>query len=103
MRKLESQVRGDKPKVKRKPSEFNKFVAKKIAEIKRDEKLDIPTDLDYFNVQALNLSVEEREKLDLARPSTIAAASRIPGVTPSAVLNLLKFVKKRSIAPIEFV
>merc|ERR1712062_349494 len=74
-----------------------------IAEIKRDEKLDIPTDLDYLNVQALNLSAEEREKLDLARPATIAAASRIPGVTPSAVLNLLKFVKKRSIASIEFV
>ena len=68
-----------------------------IAEIKRDEKLDIPTDLDYLNVQTLNLSAEEREKLDLARPATIAAASRIPGVTPSAVLNLLKFVKKRSI------
>ena len=85
---------------------YENFVAEQlceIAEIKRDEKLDIPTDLDYFNVQALNLSVEEREKLDLARPSTIAAASRIPGVTPSAVLNLLKFVKKRSIAPIEFV
>ena len=35
VKKLESQVRGDKPKVKRKPSEFNKFVAKKIAEIKK--------------------------------------------------------------------
>jgi len=35
VKKLESQVRGNKPKVKRKPSEFNKFVAKKIAEIKK--------------------------------------------------------------------
>ena len=78
---------------------YENFVAEQkceIEEIRRDEKLDIPTDLDYFNV-VMNLSTEEREKLDLAKPSTIAAASRIPGVTPSAVLNLLKFVKKKSI------
>ena len=74
-----------------------------INEIRRDEQLEIPTDLDYFNVQNLSgLRNEDREKLDIARPSTIAAASRIPGVTPNAVLSLLRFVRKKS-NNIEFV
>jgi len=56
-------------------------------EIRRDEQLEIPTDLDYFNLQIFNLRIEDRERLDLARPSTIAAASRLPGVTPAAILT----------------
>ena len=79
---------------------YETFVAEQkyeIEEIKKDEQLEIPTDLDYINMPKLNLSIEEREKLDLARPSTIAAASRIPGVTPSAVLTLLKFVRKKAV------
>lgn len=68
-----------------------------IEEIKRDEQLEIPTDLDYFNVKNLNLKREEAEKLAAAKPSTIAAASRLPGVTPSAILSLLKHVKRRNV------
>jgi len=64
-----------------------------INEIRKDEQLEIPTDLDYFNINGLR--TEDREKLDIARPSTIAAASRIPGVTPNAVLYLLRFVRKK--------
>ena len=67
-----------------------------IEEIKKDEKLEIPIDIDYLNEKSLNLSNEEREKLELAKPSTIAAASRIPGVTPSSVLYLLNFVRKKN-------
>ena len=32
------------------------------------------------------LSTEEREKLSASRPPTLAAGSRIPGVTPNALL-----------------
>ena len=77
---------------------YEKFVSdqkSEIEEIRRDEALEIPTDIDYMNIESLNLSVEEREKLDIARPSTIASASRIPGVTPYAVLSLLRFVRKK--------
>jgi tRNA uridine 5-carboxymethylaminomethyl modification enzyme len=62
-------------------------------EIKRDEELEIPFDLDYAH-SSLNLSNEEREKLLRCRPGSVGAASRIPGVTPNAVLSLLRFVKK---------
>ena len=77
---------------------YEKFVSEQRSEIeaiRRDEALEIPTDIDYMNIESLNLSFEEREKLASHLPSTIAAASRIPGVTPYAVLALLRFVRKK--------
>ncbi|XP_077162797.1 5-taurinomethyluridine-[tRNA] synthase subunit MTO1, mitochondrial [Paroedura picta] len=63
-----------------------------IEEVRRDEALQLPVDLDYFAISA-SLSQEVREKLDSHRPQTIGAVNRIPGITPAAVVNLLKFVK----------
>uniref|UniRef100_A0A8B9F0E3 5-taurinomethyluridine-[tRNA] synthase subunit MTO1, mitochondrial n=1 Tax=Amazona collaria TaxID=241587 RepID=A0A8B9F0E3_9PSIT len=63
-----------------------------IEEVRRDEALRLPEDLDYFAIDA-SLSLEVREKLDSNRPQTIGALSRIPGITPAAIVNLLRFVK----------
>ncbi|NXN32162.1 MTO1 protein, partial [Nycticryphes semicollaris] len=63
-----------------------------MEEVRRDEALRLPEDLDYFAIEA-SLSAEVREKLDSNRPQTIGAVSRIPGITPAAVVNLLRFVK----------
>ncbi|KAH1172540.1 protein MTO1 homolog, mitochondrial [Mauremys mutica] len=63
-----------------------------IEEVRRDEALQLPEDLDYFAIDA-SLSKEVREKLDSNRPQTIGAVSRIPGITPAAIVNLLRFVK----------
>uniref|UniRef100_A0A8C3H7J2 5-taurinomethyluridine-[tRNA] synthase subunit MTO1, mitochondrial n=1 Tax=Chrysemys picta bellii TaxID=8478 RepID=A0A8C3H7J2_CHRPI len=63
-----------------------------IEEVRRDEALQLPEDLDYFAIDA-SLSQEVREKLDSNRPQTIGAVSRIPGITPAAIVNLLTFVK----------
>ncbi|XP_067150211.1 LOW QUALITY PROTEIN: protein MTO1 homolog, mitochondrial [Apteryx mantelli] len=63
-----------------------------IEEVRRDEALRLPEDLDYFAIDA-SLSAEVREKLNSNRPQTIGAVSRIPGITPAAILNLLRFVK----------
>jgi tRNA uridine 5-carboxymethylaminomethyl modification enzyme len=49
----------------------------------RDEAVLLPPDLDYAAIPAL--SREAREKLDRARPRTLGAAARIPGITPSDV------------------
>jgi tRNA uridine 5-carboxymethylaminomethyl modification enzyme len=35
-----------------------------------------------------------RAKLEAARPKTLGAAARIPGVTPAAVISLLRHVKR---------
>lgn len=64
-----------------------------IEEIRRDEALQIPPDMDYVQLKC-GLSHEEVEKLTLIKPSTIAAASRIPGVTPHTLLALLQHIKK---------
>ncbi|XP_036623519.1 protein MTO1 homolog, mitochondrial [Trichosurus vulpecula] len=64
-----------------------------IEEVQRDEALQLPKDLDYLTIQDVSLSHEVREKLHSSRPQTIGAASRIPGMTPAAIVNLLRFVK----------
>ena len=54
--------------------------------------LIIPYDTDYTKVGSL--SNEVVEKLSDIRPPTLGAASRISGVTPAAIIALLRFVKK---------
>lgn len=64
-----------------------------IASFRKDESLLLPASLDYDAVGSL--SNEVRAKLKAARPETLGAASRIPGVTPAALTALLRFVKRR--------
>ncbi|XP_075686908.1 5-taurinomethyluridine-[tRNA] synthase subunit MTO1, mitochondrial isoform X1 [Rhinoderma darwinii] len=68
------------------------FQQKEIAEVQRDESMILPENIDYMNLDVA-FSHEVREKLSQSRPETIGAAFRIPGVTPAAILNLLRFVK----------
>lgn len=63
-------------------------------EIRKEEGMMLPHDLDYRN-PTINLSNEDREKLALTRPTSIGNASRIPGMTPAAIISLLRFVKKQ--------
>jgi len=63
-----------------------------IEAFRKDEALKLPADLDYGQIGSL--SNEVRSKLELAKPQTLGAASRIPGVTPAAVIALLRYVKK---------
>lgn len=64
-----------------------------IQAFRKDEALQLPKDLDYESVGSL--SNEVRQKLEKARPVTLGAASRIPGVTPAAVIALLRHVKRK--------
>ena len=63
-----------------------------LAAYRRDEALEIPETLDYRGVGGL--SNEAREILDRAKPATLGAASRLPGVTPAALIALLRYVKR---------
>jgi tRNA uridine 5-carboxymethylaminomethyl modification enzyme len=68
-----------------------------IASFRRDESLLLPADLDFATVGSL--SHEIRDKLAAARPATLGAAARISGVTPAALVALLKHVKRRPLSP----
>ena len=63
-----------------------------IRAFRRDETLTIPDGLDYDSVGSL--SAEVREKLRAVRPATLGAAGRISGVTPAALVALLRHVRK---------
>ncbi|XP_035785510.1 protein MTO1 homolog, mitochondrial-like [Anopheles albimanus] len=66
--------------------------SREVEEVQRNEALRIPDTIDYL-AKSLNLSFEEQEKLMQIQPQTIAAASRIQGVTPSSIVRLVKYVK----------
>jgi len=65
-----------------------------LTEIRREAAMELPSDIDYANDNTMNLSLEDREKLALTRPASIGCASRIPGMTPAAVVTLLRYVKR---------
>ncbi|MBL6951965.1 MAG: tRNA uridine-5-carboxymethylaminomethyl(34) synthesis enzyme MnmG [Alphaproteobacteria bacterium] len=70
-----------------------------IEAYRRDEALELPSDLNYDHV--VGFSNEVREKLKAHGPATLGAAGRIPGITPAALTVLLAYVrrgKRRAVA-----
>lgn len=63
-----------------------------IVAYRRDEALELPTNLDYATIGGL--SNEVRQKLAAHRPGTLGQAARISGVTPAALVSLLRFVRR---------
>lgn len=55
----------------------------------------IPPDFDFTQVEGL--SNEVKQKLTNIRPETLAQATRISGVTPAAISQLLMYLKKRGL------
>ena len=66
-----------------------------IAAFRRDEALRLPGDLRFDTVGGL--SHEMRQRLSAARPATLGAAGRVPGVTPAALTALLAHVRKTEV------
>ena len=69
---------------------------REIAKHAKQEQLRLPDDLDYARVDGL--SNEARQRLESTRPATLGQASRLEGMTPSAVSLLLIHLKKRQLA-----
>ncbi|MFC3443204.1 tRNA uridine-5-carboxymethylaminomethyl(34) synthesis enzyme MnmG [Sphingobium rhizovicinum] len=65
-----------------------------IAELRRNERVHIPADFDYRAIGGL--STEMIERLDAARPDTLAAAGRIRGITPAALAAILVHVRREA-------
>ena len=76
-------------------AKYSGYIKRQLADIevfKKDENLKIREDIDYSLIGGL--SREMTAKLSAIRPSTIGEASRIPGVTPAAIIALLGYIKK---------
>ena len=63
-----------------------------INDLKKDEGLKIPRNLDYNKIP--NLTNEVLDKLNYIKPKNLGEITRISGVTPAAVINILRFVNK---------
>ncbi|OLY85385.1 tRNA uridine 5-carboxymethylaminomethyl modification enzyme MnmG [Smittium mucronatum] len=59
---------------------------------RQDQNCRLDGNIDYSKIGSL--SREEVEKLEATRPLTLAAAKGIEGLTPSAIVTLLKYVSK---------
>ena len=76
---------------------YNGYLARQrqdIAAYRSDEALLLPPDLDYGAVGSL--SNEVRQKLQAHKPATLGQAARISGVTPAALVALLKYVRRQA-------
>ena len=58
-----------------------------IAELRKSERIALPTTLDFTAIPGLSLEMIER--LSAAQPTTLAAAGRIRGITPAALTSIL--------------
>jgi tRNA uridine 5-carboxymethylaminomethyl modification enzyme len=63
----------------------------------RDESLTLPPDLDYHAVHGLSMG--EKEALKFVKPTSVGMARRVEGVTPTGVLRLLKYAKRKTAEP----
>jgi len=70
--------------------------AAEIEELRRNEAIRIPAAMDYDGVGGLSL--EMRERLKAARPETLAAASRVAGITPAALAAILVHLRRQAAA-----
>ena len=68
---------------------------REIAKQAKQEQLRLPDDIDYSAVDGL--SNEARQRLESSRPLTLGQASRLEGMTSSAVSLLLIHLKKRQL------
>jgi tRNA uridine 5-carboxymethylaminomethyl modification enzyme len=67
-----------------------------IRTLRREAAARLPETLDYTEIAGL--STELRQKLERSRPADLAAASRIPGMTPAALAAVLGHVRKQAAA-----
>ncbi|MEP6739368.1 MAG: tRNA uridine-5-carboxymethylaminomethyl(34) synthesis enzyme MnmG [Caldimonas sp.] len=71
------------------------YIEKQHEDVERAARADaasLPEDFDYAAVHAL--SFEARQVLARHRPTTVGAATRLPGITPAAISLLLVHLKK---------
>ena len=73
---------------------YESYIERQDADIRayrKDERLKLPKDLDFELIGGL--STEAKQALVKTNPRTLGHASRVPGVTPAAIMTLMRHVK----------
>jgi len=65
---------------------------RKIEQFKKMEKTSIPGRIDYSRIEGI--STEAKEKLNSIRPASLGQASRVSGVKPADITNLMYYIRK---------
>ena len=73
---------------------YIKRQGREIEKLQRNENTPIPTNTSFLKITGL--SSEVKQKLEEARPESIARASRLPGITPAAISLLLVHLKREA-------
>jgi len=76
---------------------YEGFIKRQRAAIKKMEdieKIKVPDGIDFSSIPGLSREIVE--KLDKVKPASLGQASRISGVTPSALMILMVYLKKRA-------
>ena len=68
--------------------------AKDVSHMASDEAIKVPDGLDFDSIGGL--SFELRRKLERAKPDNLAAASKIEGMTPAAMIVIAAFLKQNA-------
>ena len=84
----------DKIEAEAKYEGYIKRQGREVEKLQRNENTPIPTNISFLKITGL--SNEVKQKLEEARPESIARASRLPGVTPAAISLLLVHLKKEA-------
>ena len=85
----------DKIEAEAKYEGYIKRQGREIEKLQKNENTPIPTNTTFKKITGL--SNEVKQKLEEARPESIARASRLPGVTPAAISLLLVHLKKEAV------
>jgi tRNA uridine 5-carboxymethylaminomethyl modification enzyme len=72
---------------------YDKRQEQDIQTLHKDEGLCLPETLNYREIGGLSREIQD--KLEQVKPKTLGAASRIPGVTPAALTQLLRYVQTK--------
>ena len=74
---------------------YRGYVQRQQADIdvlRRDDALMIPSDTDYAEIGGL--SAESIDILSRNKPETIGQATRLPGLTPAAVVAVIRYLRR---------
>ena len=77
-------------------SKYSSYLKRQASDIKlflEDESLELPSDINYNEIQSL--SIETREKLNFYKPQSIGAARRISGITPVSLTTIIIYLKTK--------